>query len=541
MATRFDNLTVAQLQQAVTSATLADYTPNATFYSGDHWQDGAGWVGPRPPMGDPASAQVLSEIKTAFVSSNKVKEVVRRHIGGSIGREPSWGLTVRRPLKQGKKPTAAEQKLIDEAEALLTEWWDERGIHTLLQDVTATLLLGSRASLRLFVPPARLVDGKIPQADLRTALFAIYAHQPALTQATEITDPATQQRAGIYTYTEQELLSTTIGESRVELTALDEQNRTVLRILRADGTIVAEADPLDLGGQLLLHELKRPLLVTEQIRENQKQLNLAKTMMGRNVVQGGFLERIILNGQLPGSYVDDASQPSGKRFVPAPFRVGAGTTNFIAGATYQDADGKTQIANPSVVYRDPVKVDTFEMTERAAYRSILEEAQQLHALISGDATASGESRKQARGDYEDDLGLTKTPIDRAGRWLLETALNLAAIFSGQPGRFASLRATFSARINTGPMSSEEIGEIQALTGDKPLLSQETGMSRIGIEDTDAELAKIAAETAAAAAPELATDPKDVSKDDPAKESGDPAADPAKESGAPEQAPAKAAP
>lgn len=526
MPTRFDKLTVAQLQQAITSATPADYAVNAMFYAGDHWQDGLGWVGPRPPVGDAASAQVMGEIKTAFVSSNKVKEVVRRHCGGCIGREPSWGLTVRRPLKQDKKPTKAEQALIDEAEALLTEWWDERGMHTLLQETVATLLQGSRAMLRLFVPRGLMQDGRVPQLPLRDALFAIYAHQPDLTQATVVTDPATQQQAGVYSYTEQELLSSAPGETRLELTALDEQQQTILRILRADGTIVEEATPLDLGGQLLHHELRRPLLITEQIRANQKQLNLAKTMMGRNVVQGGFLERIILNGQLPGSYVDDPSQPSGKRFVPAPFRVGAGTTNFIAGATYQDADGKTQIANPSVVYRDPVKVDTFEMTERAAYRSILEEAQQLHALISGDATASGESRKQARGDYEDDLGLTKTPLDRAGRWLIETALALAAIFSGQPGRFASLRATFSARINTGPMSSDEIGEIQSLTGDKPLLAQETGMSRIGIEDTDAELAKIAAESAAAvAAAQPLIDPNAPPTNDPAKQPTDPAQPP----------------
>ena len=72
------------------------------------------------------------------------------------------------------------------------------------------------------------------------------------------------------------------------------------------------------------------------------------------------------------------------------------------------------------------------------------------------------------------------------------------------------------------MSSEEIGEIQALTGGKPLLSQETGMSRIGIEDTDAELAKIAAETAVAAPNPSITDPATDPQGDPTKAPNAPA-------------------
>lgn len=556
MASPFDNLAIAQIKRALSKAKGCDYEVNARFYGGDHWQEGCGWVGPKPPHADPGFAQVMCEIKTAFVSSNKVKEIVRRHIGGCIGREPSFGLTVRRPLGKvpktrpaaetpatadqreqigtrdpaapstelvDEKPNEAEQNVIDEAEALLTEWWDERGIHTLFQEVVATLLLGERATLRLFVPPARLVDGQIPQADLRTALFALYAHQPDYGQAIVITDKATQAKCSAYVYTEAHV-------TYAELSYLDDDGKTVLRIIsNASDVADAFAEPLDLGGQLMLHELKRPLLVTEQIRANQKQLNLSKTMMGRNVVQGGFLERIILNGQMPGQWVDDASAEGGKRFVPSAFRVGAGTTNFIAGATYTDEDGKTHVANPSVVYRDPVKVDTFEQTERGAYRSILEEAQQLHALISGDATASGESRKQARGDYQDDLGLTETPINRAGRWLLETALSLAAIFAGQPGRYAGLRATFEARINTGALSSDEIAQIQSLSGGKQLLSQETGMSRIGVEDVDAEKAKIAEESAAAIAamPPALTDP---TKDPEANPTKAPADDPAKTPG-----------
>lgn len=520
MATPFDSLAIAQIQQAIQKATPADYAPNMLFYSGDHWQNGLGWCGPQPPIGDPAAATVLAEIKRAFVSSNKVKEITARHVGGVIGREPQWGLTVRRPLKEKQKPTQAEQKLIDEAEALLTEWWDERTVHQALRAALSTLLLGSRASLRLFVPAGILIDGRIPQADLKSALMQLYLAHPTPAQSLVLIDADTQQRCGVYLYQQD-------SHTVAELTYLNEDGTTVLRVLREQTDAAGAGALLPLDGHLLLHELKRDLLITQQIRENQGQLNLAKTMMGRNVVQGGFLERIILNGQMPGSYVDDASAPGGKRFVPAPFRTGAGTTNFIAGATYQDADGTTHVASPSVVYRDPVAVDTFLATEQAAYRSILEEAHQLHALISGDATASGESRKQARGDFQQDLELTAPELTRAVRWLIETVLAVASALAGQPGRYAALRATCTARLDTGPLSGDEIGQVQSLTGDKQLLSQETGMSRIGIEDTDAEKALIAAETAAAQAAMPATDPAapPTPVTDPAQPPTDPQTDP----------------
>lgn len=512
MATPFDKLTIAQIQQAIQKATPADYALNKLFYDGDHWNQGQGWAGPHPATGDPMAPQVMLEIKRAFVSSNKVKEITGRHVGGCIGREPQWGLTVRRPLKEKQKPTQAEQKLIDEAEALLTEWWDERGIHQLLRDTLATLLLGKRAALRLFVPAGVLIDGRIPQADFKTALMQLYVAHPTPAQSLVLTDADTQQRCGVYLYQRD-------SQTIAELTYLDERGNTVLRILREQVAETPEPDAvLELGKQLLIHELRRDLLVTQQIRENQAQLNMAKTMMGRNVVQGGFLERIILNGQMPGGYVEDEDAPDGKRFVPAPFRTGAGTTNFVSGATYKDEDGTKHIANPSVVYRDPVKVDTFVATEQAAYRSILEEAHQLHALISGDATASGESRKQARGDFKSDLEITAPELQRAVRWLLETVLAVASTLAGQGNRYAGLRATCTARIDTGPMAGDEITQVQALAGGKALLSQESGMSRIGVEDTDAEKALIAAEAAAA---QIAVDPNA----DPTKP---PAADPAKD-------------
>ncbi len=531
----FDSYTIAQARAQIppeTDSTYVDttvdgtliqagYAANKRLYDGDAWLDGAGWIGPRPGAGDVDSASVLLEIRRAFISKNAVREVVERHVGGVIGQEPAWKLTVRRPLGKVPKeqqeaptipgddppavsppsdtppptdptapvemvdeqPNPAEQALIDEAEAALTEWWDVRGAHMLIQDATALLLLARRGILRLFVPPGLLQNGRVPMGDLAESLARIYVRVPDPTQATVATDDATQQQAGIYLYREDEE-----KVDKAELVYLDDQGRTIIRIL---GGEEAKADPLDLGGRLTIYEMTRAALVTPQVRQQQYLLNMACTMMGRNVVLAGFLERILLNVQLPGTYEGEGTA---RRFIPDTFRVGAGTTNALMGATFTDEQGVTRMASPSVVYRDPVPVVTFVDTKREAYTAILEETDQMHALISGDATASGESRKQARADFEMSLLDTQAQLNRAGRWLIETALAMAAAFSGSPGRFAELRAVFECRIDSGPMGAEDQSQVRENVK-AGLLSEETGMARIGVDDVDAEKEKIAGERA----------------------------------------------
>lgn len=519
MASPFDSLTLAEIQQRLTQrqpAAALDPTrgseqqlrtlatdgaaANAAFYCGDHWQSGDGWVGPRPAGSDPESAGVMADIQRAFVSKNAIKEIVNRHVAGVIGREPAWSMTPRRAMEDKEDPKRAEKKLIKEADAALTEWWDDRKILKLLQQLATCLLLHGHAAIRVFVPPGLLIDGRVPQADLAGALQHIYLSVPTAGQAAVITDDATQQQASVYVY--QDGQTTRAEVSYVDLSS----GKTVLRVLGSESEQRIE---LPLGGQLLLIDVTRDALISEQIRQLQKQLNLAKTMEGRNVVQGGFLERIVLNGQMPGTWVDDPDgqlRPNGKiqKFTPSPMRIGAGRTNFISGQPIYDEAGQVAgYTSPSVVYRDPVQPVTFEMTADAAHRAILEEAQQLHALIAGDATASGESRKQARADFASSLLPTKGELDSLIRWLLETVLALASVFAGQPEHYVELRAQCDCRIDTGPLSSEERGQIMAEV-EAGLLSEETAMSMLGVEDVAAEKARIAAERTARQATAQAT-------------------------------------
>lgn len=489
MPTPFDTLTAASLVRDVQARTPAWMATNAAFVAGDHWQGGAGWVGPSPVAGDPSAAQVMSEIARAFISRNALREVVQRHTAALIGHEPAWSLTLRRFLAENEQPNADEQARIAEAEAALTAWWDERGAHQLVQAAAATLLWAERAALRLYVPRGLLVDGAIPPGELAEQLARIYLDAPAPAQAELRTDPDTQRRAGVYLFQEGRTVY-------AEVCAVDDADgMTVLRVLGPDGLV--DESRLDLGGRLLLHEATRAALITEPMRQHQKLLNLARTMLGRNVVLGGFLERVLLNAQVPGHYETDSASGL-QRFVAEPFRVGAGTTNFLMGAELRDATGQiTGYANPSVVYRDPVPVDTFERTSDSAYRSILAEAQQLHAMLSSDASASGESRRQAMADFLQSLLLTQPALERLVRWLLETTLALAAYAAGVSDRYADLRAVVTCRLDPGPIPADELRLVIDLVAAQ-IISRQTAMARAGVADTDAETALVTAEQQASA-------------------------------------------
>lgn len=505
MASPFDNFTLDQVLAELAKARPACAAVNRRFYDGDHWQEGAQWIGPRPDSTDPEALRVLGEIAKAFTPQNAIKETTDRHTDGIVGKEPAWGFTVRRALKEGKAPTRAEQALIDEAEAAITSWWDARKALAELKELARTLLLGGRASLRLFVPSGlRTLDPITQQpivpvvSKLEQALGYLYLDRPAVGAAGIIVDPATQQHCGAYVYTER-------SETLAELSYLDlDTGETVLRILRSSGSQPGDVWRYKLGGHLLLHEMQAPALITDPVRRLQNQLNMARTMSGRNVVQGGFLERLILNAQMPGSYVDDpTAEPDSsgrrRRFVPRSLRTGAGRTNFISGQPIYNEKGQLTGYTPaSVVFRDPVSTTTFEEAVGANHRSILQEVRQLHALISGDSTASGAARIQARADFAKSLAGTKIEIDALGRWLIETVLAIGAMLAGTPGRYDALRATFDSHIDTGPISADErraLGE----EVDKGRLSLETFLALVGHDDVDAEKTRIAAEKARIAA------------------------------------------
>lgn len=497
MTTPFDNLTPQTAAERIPDRAAQWVKDNISFYTGDHWQGGRGWSGPMLSSSSEFYQSTLDNLAGVFVSQNAIAEIVDRHVAGVVGRTPGRHITLVRPLKNGEQPTPNEQALMDEAEALLTSWWTtqngvtpralgDSGIklcspHEVLQLAAASSLLARRGVLRLFVTPAALRDGAetavLPSMPVEEAIGVIKAGSPAVTQAAVVVDAATLRPGGVYLYKDGDV-------DRLEITAVDEDGRTVIRITDDEGS--GSEIALELGGRLTMHEIERKPLVTEQIRQAQKALNKAKTTGSKNL-DSAFLERVFFNSQMPGVQNADGT------FTPAEFQVGPGTANFLAGLPiYNEHNQITGYTDPSAYFHDPTPSTVYTDSGEDFYRGILQEASQVYTLISGDATASGESRIQAKGEFENSLMDTKAEVGAALRWMLETVLALAAAIAGQPGRYDGLRVVGDARLDLGVVSTEEQRQT-AEAYKSGLLSRETAIRRIGVDDPAAEAARLDAE------------------------------------------------
>jgi hypothetical protein len=111
------------------------------------------------------------------------------------------------------------------------------------------------------------------------------------------------------------------------------------------------------------------------------------------------------------------------------------------------------------------------------------QARQLHALISGDAAPSGESRKQAAADFAASLGPTSRAVERAVRWLLETAYAYAVYLTG--GAVGDVRATVTCNLSAAVPTSEEIKEVREGVG-AGLLKRARYQALQGVDDSEAE-------------------------------------------------------
>jgi hypothetical protein len=504
------------------------YDEARAYRDQDFWQNRKGWIGPIVDEDEENAEQIWDEIQRGLVASPALDEVTERHVDAILGSESDWRVTVARALKPAKKgkrdpitggllegetddeaeqPTDQEQSLIDQATVALINWWDAKEALAQLWDAAMDVQLGGRGLLRLMVPEGELmeVDGEIivPAGDLQESLDRVWPVAVEARQAVVLRDPVTMRDVGVYVY---EVVDALSGKPTqiAELTYLDVDRNTVIRVIGQTQQPAGKSDPVDwgrtelpLGRRLTIYEMRSRPLVTRPILDNLKLLVMGLTMMGNNVVLAGYLERIFLGAQAPGEYVNDPKAPGGKRFVPDKFKTGARTTQFIKGAQKGvDKESKQPLLEkPDVKFRDPVDVKTFVDTQEAAYRNILHGTRQLHVIISGDAIASGESRKQARDDYEKSLKRTKSRVDAAGRWMLETALWMASVFMGQPGLFDGLKVLFDSQVDAGPLSAVDRaairGEVQA-----GLRSKKNAVVELRInEDPESELLEISQEDA----------------------------------------------
>jgi len=496
---------------------------NRAFFQGDHWQRGSGYIGPHPQPTDSAFTDTMVEIANIFTSQNAIGEVTTRHTLGAVGKPFRWSFVPRRDTGT-QAPTTDEQTAIDEVTAFMRTWMLARKIPTLIRNATSTLLLAERSALRLTIPAGLTTTNKagetvVEATSIEEALAKIWPEHPTPEGSAVISDGDTKLEAGVVVYegaADREQGEATDRKDDTEdyawLCFLNDVGETVIKIIsehddtpsdrtadatateaNADAASTYKSAPLKLGGRLTMFEMHRPALITPQVQQAQRALNFALTMVPRNVTTGGFVERLLMDAQAPGEPEVVDGKRTG-RWIEKPFYAGAGTTNFVEGAEYEEIqpDGTRTIrrGSPSAIFRNPVKPDASLTAKDAHYRSILSEVGQLHVLISGDATASAVARIQARAEYLNTLLLTQPEVEAALRWLLETALAMAEAIAGTPGKYTNLlRADVTCKLDTGPITPEERKAIEESIG--VTISQDTAMLMLGIEDVDAEKTRMA--------------------------------------------------
>jgi hypothetical protein len=496
------------LLQSLTSSTVernlrrSSSAISATeFYAGNHWQSSRGFIGQLPPAKLPGSAQIQADIANAFVSENVIKEVVNTHVGGILGREPSWSF-----LPAAAQTTADRDQ---ETGDTLTPWWNKRKGLKDLQKALRIALCEGIAVRRLFLP--RVINGqpvtpgtRITARDLATALDSIYFETTTADRGGVFTDPDTQQQIGVFLYEEHDD-NGDISANCAELSFLNSDGDTVCRIVRDEGA-PTDVGVYQLGGHLLVYQIELEQMITDQVQASQKSVNLAHTMMMRNVNLAGHRGVTVTNAQPPKPATDKVSVTAETTKVagrfPGTFKAGVGAVNFLMGVPIYSDDGETIVGytNPNVNVMEPVSVDSFQKTISEEKEAIYSQCHQRHVLIVDKADTSGRAREVARKEYERSLKASKTELDACGRWQLEATLRLAAQMINQSAKYLKLRADFNCLVDAGvpdPAFIQQVLEMRKPSGPRlqPIISDETARNLCGVEDAAAELARIQNEAA----------------------------------------------
>lgn len=510
---------VAAIEATQTAAAGKDgYEANHAFIEDvDHWQDGDTWVGPDGGGSAELRAKVLAAVERQYTPVNAVGEVVQNVANGLLKREADIAVIPVQPTGKDGEPSDAQQKAAAAIRAQLAAWWDARKLWDHARAAVRRSRWAGYGTLRLWINPDALVeterDGEVVLAlptglTFEQALGNIHLHAPTPDVAAVYTDPDTQQRCALFRYTE-EAEDGKDEVACVELWYLD-GDEAVLTILRDDEEESREEYRVPLGGRLPIAQMEADVLITDPVRRQQNRLNFFESLLTRVGETAGFPERYTLNAAPHGIWLTsppadgpalETQEVGGKTWYlhRAPRAIGAAITTDLRGVktTVETTTGGVHeiLATPNVVFKEPTDPDYAIRACEHARATILRSCSQGHLVTTSQAETSGDAYEQARTAFENDLETTRGPLEGMIRTILEAAIAMAEAMSTPAeggSRLAQFRIGVTCHVHAGPVSALQKQAI-VLQYEKGLISRQTALAKLGVEDTAAELAALDAD------------------------------------------------
>ena len=463
----------------------------------DHFQDGKEWVGP----GDPA---VNLDIERQFAPEDAVGEVLD-NVSNAFS-EPQINIIDH------------EEKVNDASTKLLQQWWQKRKLSEKILEIQRTSAWAGAATLRLWIPSRFMeTDGQntffVKTNSVEDALSCIFVTAPLPEDSMLLIDANTQERVGIHfdeevIYNDKDNYETFRRAEMVYLDpnrVKDEESTTIFRVVYANEEKQNLRAELPLGGNLTIAEMRTSILTTDPVIRTQRQLNFISTIVTRLTETAGFRERYLLNAKPIGDrapYNEGTSIPEGsfverdeeeKEWLVTPTQrtLGANTTTELVGMPEMGVNDEFKATgSPAVIVIEPVDPSPYLAVVDAIRRRILRMCGQGHLGGISNAESSGIAYEQARAVFEKDLNKRRIAEEGMLREFLATVLHFAEQIAGKVGELTDgTRVIVEQRVNPGPRSPDLV-RLDIESVEAGIMSRETVMARIGIDDTEAELVRI---------------------------------------------------
>lgn len=504
----FDNWTYGDCDTAVRDSLPKNFTRLKSFVvDKDHFRGGKEWVGP----GDGATND---SIKKQFVADDFVNTALK-NIHDAFGEAQVNFVAKQQPKKNAEVPEEV-QALIDEASALVSDWWDKRHLQELIRTTIHDAAWSSQAGLRMWIPERylQLVGAQVQvrrAQDFAEAASFIHVMVPKPQAATVVTHVRTQDLCSIFLDVMKQDDGTEV--QRAEMMFLDPERTTdrgaemIIRIVYGDDRRSVRGK-IKLNGYQMFGLMSFPSILTDPVMDTQSQCNFYRTIITHMGVTSAFRERYLGNVMAQGrrtEYNDGDVIPDGsfierdpetvKLWVVTPQQrtLGSNTTNELVGLPKMDnAEGRnvTGHETPIIYIADPVDPRPYVETAESIRKSGLRMCSQGHLAQTSTAEASGFAYEQSRATFAKDLNARKVPLEGLLRDTLMGFLGLVETITGQPGHFTDfIRPEVNQYVDPGPRSPDSI-RIDLESNEAGLLSDETTMSRNGVEDLNGEMGRL---------------------------------------------------